>query len=31
MARGAQELLGKGTSTYLDGTTSFRDLLTPPT
>jgi 2-methylisocitrate lyase-like PEP mutase family enzyme len=31
MADGARELLGAGTSTYLDGTTSFRDLLTLPT
>ncbi len=30
MERGARELLGAGTSTYLEGTTSFRDLLTPP-
>ncbi len=30
MERGARELLGSGTSTYLEGTTSFRDLLTPP-
>jgi 2-methylisocitrate lyase-like PEP mutase family enzyme len=30
MERGGRELLDAGTSTYLEGTTSFRDLLTPP-